>query len=368
MDFTLDEVVVDVRDLARGLFERRLTDQRLCEVESSASRVDGSLWSDLADAGLLGIGLPEAYGGARQGLDVLCAVLQEQGRVVAPVPLWPAYVAGLALAEYGSEAQRDAILPGLADGSVRVTVAVEEFGRSEALLPSCTARRRGNSWVLNGEKALVPGVVGADWVVVAATTDTGSGLFLVPVAGSGITWERLETSAKDLAGNLILDEAPATALGSPGDGALDALVENARLGIAAMQLGVAESAVALAVTYLSTRHQFGRPLATFQAVQHQLADCYIHIDALRTCLWQAVELRQNGRPSAAAVDIAKWWADDAGLKIVFTVVHIHGGIGVDVSYPVHRHFNWGKQLSGTLGGRSGDLARLGARLAEGIAS
>lgn len=97
-------------------------------------------------------------------------------------------------------------------------------------------------------------------------------------------------------------------------------------------------------------------------MQHQLADCYIEIDALRVCLWHAISLIAAGEDAESAVLVAKWWADEGGLNVVHRTQHLHGGIGVDVDYPVHRHFLWGKQISGTLGGASFDLDLLGAAL------
>ncbi|WP_433227086.1 acyl-CoA dehydrogenase family protein [Microtetraspora malaysiensis] len=151
----------------------------------------------------------------------------------------------------------------------------------------------------------------------------------------------------------------------PGSGVLDQTIGRASVALAAVQLGVAQGALRLAAGYLGERRQFGRPLATFQAVQHQLADCYIDIEAMGVTMWQAVTSLEAGEPADAAVLVAKWWAGEAGLNVVHRTQHLHGGIGVDVDYPVHRHFLWGKQISGTLGGASADLARLGAVLAAG---
>jgi acyl-CoA dehydrogenase len=119
----------------------------------------------------------------------------------------------------------------------------------------------------------------------------------------------------------------------------------------------------LAAGYLAERRQFGRPLATFQSVQHQLADCYIEIEAMRVCLWRAVSLIKAGEPAEADVLAAKWWAGEGGLNVVHRTQHLHGGIGVDTDYPAHRFFLWGKQIAGTLGGASSDLVRLGSVLA-----
>ncbi|MEU8247301.1 acyl-CoA dehydrogenase family protein [Nonomuraea sp. NPDC048916] len=420
MDFTLDEELEEVRALAHEIFTDRATTDRVRVAESSETHLDEALWSELGKAGLLGIAAPEEAGGAGLGLAALCVLLEEQGRFVAPVPLWPAAVAALAIAGHGTPAQRASLLPGAVDGTSRLTVALEEFGPADPADPACTARRdasgrgasgrdgsgrggdvrdgdgRGGSgrggdardgdgrggdardgdardgggvpdgggWRLTGTKAVVPSPFGASHVLVSAATEEGPGLFLVDSGAEGVAWERVETTTHDLAGNLTLTGAPAQAVGPPGGGAVTWTVERAAVALAALQLGVAQGALRHAVTYLAERRQFGRPLATFQAVQHQLADCYIDIDAMRVCLWQAVTTLAEGSATADVL-VAKWWAGDAGLTVAHRVQHVHGGIGVDVDYPVHRHFLWARQIAGTLGGPSADLARLGAVLAAG---
>ncbi|MFC0862086.1 acyl-CoA dehydrogenase family protein [Sphaerimonospora cavernae] len=365
MDFTLDEELDAVRELARKIFTDRATTERVRAVEGAAERVDEDLWAELAKAGLLGIAMPEKAGGAGLGLAALCVLLTEQGRTVAPVPLWPGAVAALAIAEYGTPEQRAAILPGIAEGTARVTLALEEFGPHDPAEPRCTARPDGDGWRLTGVKAVVPSPFAAGHVLVSATAETGPGLFLIERETDGVTWERVETTTHDLAGHLTLDGTAAQAVGTPGSGVLDWTIQRAGVALAAVQLGVAEGALRLAATYLSERRQFGRPLATFQAVQHQLADCYIDIEAMRVCLWQAVTSLEDAAASeVSAVLVAKWWAGEGGLNVVHRVQHVHGGIGVDVDYPVHRYFLWGKQIAGTLGGPSADLARLGAVLSR----
>jgi acyl-CoA dehydrogenase len=365
MDFTLGEELEAVQGLARQIFGDHATHERLRAVETSAERVDETLWRELADAGLLGVALPEDAGGAGLGVAALCVLLEEQGRHVAPVPIWPTLVAALALTEHGTPAQREELLPGVADGSRRLTAALEEFGPHDAAEPRCTAVRADDGWRLTGVKAVVPTVAGAGHVLVSASTEVGPGLFLVEAGADGLGWERTETTSRDIAGNLTLDRAPAQALAA---GALGRTLDLARIALAALQVGVASGALRLSASYLREREQFGRPLGTFQAVQHQLADCYIEIEAARVCLWQAVSSAMTGEPATRAALVAKWWADEGGLNVVHRAQHVHGGIGVDVDYPVHRYFLWGKQISGTLGGASADLARLGALIAEEAAA
>lgn len=366
MDFTYDEDLVAVRDLAREIFTDQATTDRVAEVEASPSGLDDVLWQHLARAGILGLALPDRYGGAGLDLAALCVVLEEQGRCVAPVPLWSAGVASLAVASFGTQTQRDELLAGAVAGSLRLTLALEELDGAPASHPRCAAVLAGDGWRLTGTKAVVPSPLGASHVLVSATGPDGPALFLVPSEGDGIAWERAATTTRDLAGHLTLTGAVAERLGDSET--LAAVLRSATVALAAVQVGVADGALRLAAAYLSTREQFGRPLATFQAAQHQLADCWIDIDAMRVTLWQALASLHEPEAARAAL-VAKWWCDQAGLDVLHRVQHLHGGIGVDIDYPVHRFFLWAKQIATTLGGSAAALADLGALLArEEVAS
>ncbi|WP_433872984.1 acyl-CoA dehydrogenase family protein [Saccharopolyspora sp. CA-218241] len=367
MDFALDEEWATAAELAREIFADHATAERLRAVEERPDRIDEALWAQLGRAGLLGSVLDEDVGGAGLGLGGLCALLREQGRAVAPVPLWPSAVAALAVARWGADRQRAALLPGVADGSVRLTAALEEFGPAPPAAPACAAEEDGSRWRLTGEKAVVPAPFGADRVLVSATTGRGPGLFLIAAGGAGIGWQRCETTDRDVAGHLRLDGASAEAVGAPGGGAPAEVLRWASVALSALQLGVAEGALDRAAGYVREREQFGRPLGSLQAVQHQLADCYVEVDALRVAVWRAVSAVVAGERAVEAVLVAKWWAGHGGLNVVHRVQHVHGGIGVDIDYPVHRYFLRGKQLAGTLGGPSAVLAELGDVLVGGRA-
>ena len=288
---------------------------------------------------------------------------------MAPVPLWSATLAALTVATHGSRTQQAALLPSAVDGSSRLALALEEFGAADPAAPSCTAAPDGDGWRLTGDKAVVPSPFGAEHILVSATTANGPGLFLVKCDADGVSWEQTETTTRDLAGHLTLSGAAAEPVGMPEDDVLNWTLRHAAVCLAAIQVGVAEGALRLAATYTSEREQFGRPLATFQSLQHHLANCYIDIDAMRVTLWQAVTSLEDGAGTARAVLVATWWARQAGLDVVHRVQHVHGGIGVDIDYPVHRFFLWGKQISSTLGGPAAALAELGAVLAvEEVAS
>ena len=145
---------------------------------------------------------------------------------------------------------------------------------------------------------------------------------------------------------------------------MDWLVQRVLVGICALQVGVAEEAVRLAATYTSARHQFGKPLSTFQGVALRAADAYIDTEAMRVTMWQAAWRLAIGDDAGTEVEVAKWWAAEGGQRIVHATQHLHGGLGADVDYPIHRYFLWGKQLEDLLGGAGYHLARLGHRLAE----
>lgn len=355
MDFTLDDDLLALQGLAREIFADLATTERVRAAETAPGGVDGELWAALSAAGLTGLTVPDAHGGAGLGLAALAVLLEEQGRGVAPVPLWSSAVAALALAG------RDDLLPGLADGSTRVTVALEEYDGADPAAPRTTATAAGDgSWRLSGVKAVVPSPEGADHVLVSAATDAGPALFLVASDAPGASWLLTPVTTHDVAGELTLADVPAERVGD-----LAPTLRHARIALCALQLGVAQGALALAASYLSEREQFGRPLGTFQAVQHQLADCWIDIDAMRVTLWQALsdagpEPDSGADPRAdRSTLVASWWRTQAGLDVVHRVQHVHGGIGVDTDYPVHRFFLWGKQLSSTLGGPAATLAELG---------
>ena len=360
MDFSYSEEQEAVRSLSADVFESVAA--RLGRVEATEERIDRELWRSLADTGLLGIALPEQLGGGARGMAELSVLLEQQGRAVAPIPLWPGALAACAIGRFGTDDQcRRAA--SFAAGDTFLTVALEEFGPYVDRDPDTTARRVGEGWVVRGAKAAVPAAHVAASIVVSATTDTGPALFLVDPRGEGVRAELAESTTREICADLTFDDAPGDLLGPTGPSTVSWLRERVEVALAAVQSGVAAAAVEQSVAYLNERHQFGRPLATFQSVRHQLADCYIDLEAMRVTLWQAAQLLDEGADPGTAVLVAKWWATDAGRRVVHRTQHVHGGIGVDTEYPLHRYLLWGMQIAATLGGSAADLERIGALLA-----
>lgn len=368
MNFELSEEQEAVRDLAEQIFSGSVDVERVKEIEASEDRIDRALWGELADANLLGIALPEEHGGSGLGVTEACLVLEQQGRVVAPVPYWATVLCGaLPLAAFGTPAQQAAWLPGVVAGDVVLTAALAEAGINDPLAPQAAATPDSAGWRISGFKPSVPAAHVATRVLVPASTPGGVAVFLVDPAGSGVTLERAVTTNREIVGHLTLDGAPAERFGDgsvAGERVLGAMVDRALLGLCALQVGVCESAMRQAAEYTSQRIQFGKPLSAFQGSQIRAADGYIDTEAIRVTMLQAAWKLDTGRDASSDVLVAKWWASEGGQRVVHNVQHLHGGMGADIEYPVHRYFLWGKQIEDTLGGASATLERLGRRIAE----
>lgn len=366
MDFSLSEEQQAVRGLAEQIFQGHADVARIKQVEAGEERIDRELWRALADANLLAIALPEGDGGSGLGMIETSLVLEQQGRAVTPVPYWAMIVCGaLPIAEHGSAAQRERWLPGIVAGEQFVTTALAEPGLNDPTRPSVRATRDGSAWRLDGHKPSVPSGHLADAVLVPALTPDGPRVFVVDTSTNGVAREVAPTTDRSLVAHLSLDGATGEVLGD-GDGnerALSWTIDRALLGLAAIQVGVCDGALAMAAEYTNQRTQFGRPLASFQGAQIRAADAYIDTEAIRVTTLQAAWKLDAGHDATADVLVAKWWASDAGQHAVHMTQHLHGGMGADVDYPVHRYFLWGKQIEDTLGGASAQLARLGREIA-----
>ena len=363
MDFSLSEEQQAVQDLATQIFEGRASAARVKEIEATTDRIDRELWRELADANLLGIALPEEVGGSGLGMVELCLMLEQQGRRVAPVPLWAALVLGaLPLAEFGSQEQRLSWLPGVVSGEVILTAALDEGGAADPRRPQVSASADGR---LQGTKLSVPAAhVAARVLVPAAGHDGTVSVYLVDPSGPGTSLERAETTNRQIHSHLTFDGARGELVGAAGQGEriVSWILDRAMVGLAAVQVGVCEEAVRMAAEYTSTRTQFGRPLSSFQGAALKAADAYIDTEAIRVTMLEAAWRLAEGLDASTQAAVAKWWAAEAGQRVVHTTQHLHGGIGADVEYPVHRYFLWGKQIELMLGGASASLAAIGAQL------
>jgi hypothetical protein len=371
MDFAFSEEQTSIRDLARGILDKEVNHDRLKAVEAGELWFDAPLWGTLAAAGLLGIAVPEDCGGMGFGFQELCILLEEVGRSVAPVPVLPALVlAALPIARFGTTAQKAELLPALAGGDLLLTAALVDAQSADVERPATRAVRDGSGWLLDGEKAFVPMAVQSRVVLVPAATDDGVAIFLVDPRADGVTLTESRLANGQNLAALTLRRVAVTGEqllgGVVGDGAgqLRWMYERALVAIAALQVGVSSRALEITSSYASERIQFGVPIGSFQAVQHRAADGYIDVQAMRWVMWRAAWMLSQERPAARAAAVAKFWASDGGSRMANTAQHLHGGIGVDRDYPIHRYFLWSKSLELTLGGVPHQLADLGRDMAR----
>lgn len=374
MDFGFSEEQLAVGESAAAVFGGMATDERAAEVERTDDRFDERLWAELAKANLLGIAIPEEHGGSGLGLTELCLVLEQQGKTVAPIPLWATLVLGaLPISTWGSKEQRASWLPGVASGDVKLSAALTEVGAHRGSGPSVAAVREGDGWRLAGSAFAVPQAHLADRVIVPAMSREGLVLAIVDPHGDGASLERAVTTDRQVHPHVHLDGmhvGPDDVLGSPGesDAMLEGMLAYARTGLCAIALGVSQEALARTAVYLNERHQFGKPLSTFQGAKMRAADAWIDTEAIRVTLWEAAWRLDTGRQASEAVAVAKWWASEAGQRVVHATQHLHGGMGADVDYPIHRFFFWGKQIELMLGTPPAELDALGELLADGLKS
>ena len=370
MDLSLTDEQRALAELAGTIFTDRATSDRQKAIERTDERYDRELWGDLARAGLLGAAFPESVGGSGGGFVEMCLLLEQQGARVALVPLLSTIVsAALPIQQFGAAALREQYLPSVLGGDALLSAALVELG-ADPRTPTTRATREARGWRLDGVKVAVPMAhLAAAILVPARTSDGQTGVFLIDPKAKGVTLARQETMSWEAQFRMELAAVRVgedVLLGSLGRGAeiLGWIVDRTMVGLCAIASGACREVVRLTAEYASNRKQFDKPIATFQAVGQRLADGYIDNEAVNLTMWQAATRLAEGLPSEKEIAVAKFWAADAGNRIAHTGLHIHGGISIDVDYPIHRYFLWLKQIENTLGAATPELVRLGTMLAD----
>jgi alkylation response protein AidB-like acyl-CoA dehydrogenase len=384
VDFDLTEEQSALTELADRILADHCGPQRLAGLEKDAlgsglgSVHDGATWQALADAGVISALFPEPDGG---GLGVLgLALLAEAaGKRTAYLPVVACLALGaLPVAKLGGDR---ALLAAVAAGKLLLTGALEEPGEPAGV--TTMARAVAGGYVIDGAKTMVPYGDVADRILIPVSIDgEGDGetaILIVPREAMDVT--PLLTTGRQPYADLELRgvRVGADALLARGPGVVERVRDLGTLGYAAEAAGVCGEAVRMTAKYTSTRKQFGEPIASFQAVGQRAADAYISAEVIRLTMLHAAwllddEYRDDAAGSAttasertdtaAAVAIAKFHAGDAGSRVLHACQHLHGGIGVDTDYPLHRYFVRGKQIEQTLGTATRQLLRIGAHLAE----
>jgi 3-oxo-4-pregnene-20-carboxyl-CoA dehydrogenase alpha subunit len=360
VDFSPDEAQQAVTRAAAGVLDRA---EAPAGEESRDEPWDWPLWRGLAGAGLLSLAVPDWLGGDGLGVLETAALLTEVGRHAARVPALATLMTGvLPVVRWGDRAAQAAVLAGVAAGDTVLTAALREPSEPRPESPSTTVRRRPCSGsCVSGVKVGVPAAARARWVLVPATVSGGgTAVVVVDAAGAGVSVAAGPGPGGE--GTLRLDDAPvAHVLGEADGRAVAGLYQLAVAGACAVADGAVAAALALTTAHVSSRQQFGRPLAAFQAVAQQVADVYItartlHLAALSAC-WRLAA----GLDAGADVDVAGFWLAEHGPAALRTCHHLHGGLGMDVSYPLHRYSALVGDLVRLVGGADYALGRLGER-------
>ena len=363
MDFSLSEEEQAVLDLGRQILGDCCTHDRLRELEAQNSWHDTDAWAALGAAGLLGIGLSSDVGGAGLDLVAVAQLFEAQGQHVAPIPLWATQVAALAIDHWADDALRASLLPTVAAGDRILCFAVQEPLNDQLHQPDATVEDADIGPTLTGTKTVVESINLASHVLVSATTGAGPGLFLASTDAVGITLTEGRSTRAQPVWQVEFEQTPVVPVGGAGTGSVGWLVLRATALLCATQIGVCDQALRLTADYATTREQFGRPIATFQAVTQRLADQYIHAQGVRLTASAATWRLAVGLDAREQVATAKWFASDWAHEVAHATQHIHGGIGVSTDYPLHRYTLWNKHIETSLGAGTQQLRSLGALLA-----
>ena len=370
MDFELGEEEQAIRDLTAQVLDDMSSHERLKALAAEGDHVDRKAWSALVATGVAGASVPEEHGGLGLGFLATAVALEEVGRSASPVPLLTtAVMAAMPIADFGTAAQRAAWLPGMADGSVLGCAALAEDGTTPAE-PTTAARPDNDGFVLDGTKVLVAGGLDADVSLLPARLDDGGvAVFLVPADADGL--ERLPVEVTtgrpearfELSGVRVGSDSLLGGGGCDGAEVVRFIERHTNAGLCMMMAGAARVAIELAAGYTKQRHQFDRPIATFQAVSQRAGDSYIDAEAIWLTAYQAAWRLSTRLPADREIAIAKYWASEGGYRVVHAAVHVHGGVGVDRDYPLHRHFLAARHIELTLGHAEEQLAELGRQIA-----
>ncbi|TDZ98716.1 acyl-CoA dehydrogenase family protein [Mycobacteroides salmoniphilum] len=350
MDFAFAEEQQAVCDVVEAV----LADREFIGVVPAVGYDDG-LWQSLAANGVLNLALPERLGGDGLGLSEVSVALRVLGKHGALTPALATLGLGVVpLVELASEEQQDRFLGGVGSGGI-LTAALDEPGSALPASPSVSAVRDGSSLVLNGRKIGVLHAAEANWILV--TTDNG--VVVVAPSTPGVTIARTPTASK--AAEYAVTFADASV--SDSDvlaGSVERVNQLALAAIGSYADGLVSGALRLTADHVSNRVQFGKPLATFQAVSQQLADVYVVSRTLNLGVTSAVWRLSAGLDATEDLDIVAFWLASEAQRVMQICHHLHGGLGVDITYPMNRYYSTIKDLSRLVGGSSERLDVLAA--------
>ena len=341
MDLGLSEEQELLKNSAREFLEKECPEEHVRAMEEDDKGYSPELWKKMADLGWHGLMIPEEYGGAGFSFLDLCVLVEETGRALLPGPFMPNQVAATIILSAASAEQKQKYLPKLADGSSIFTYAyTEPSGRWDREGVQLKSSKSGDNYVLNGTKLFVPDANVADYILVAADFDAAGGrVFIVPRSAAQITV--LKTIASDKQAEVILNNVTVPAADSfavPIASGTE-IRNKATCLECAYLVGLAQKDFEISVNYAKERVQFGRPIGSFQAIQHKAADMVTDVDGMRFIMYKAAWATSESEESATMdTAMAKAWCSDASRRVVAHGQQIHGGIGFTKDYIIQLFF------------------------------
>ena len=351
MDFGFSEEQELLRRTARDFLDKECPMTYVRRMMEDERGYAEELWRKMAELGWLGLICPEAYGGAGLSMVDLVVVLEEMGRAVMPGPFFStAVLGGLALMEGGSPQHKERLLPQIAAGKAKVTLAfLEDAARWDEAGVRLKAQRAGKGYRLRGTKLFVPDAHVSDYLVVAARTGRALSLFLVESRQEGVRTVPLTTmdQTRKMC-EVTLEDVRVGAdalLGEPGGGwpVLERVLQGAKTALCAEMCGGAQKVLDMSVEYAKMREQFGRPIGSFQAIQHKCANMLVQVENARSAAYYAAWAVATGAAQAPlAAAMAKAYCSDAYRQVAAEGIQIHGGIGFTWEHDMHLYFKRAK--------------------------
>jgi alkylation response protein AidB-like acyl-CoA dehydrogenase len=365
MDLGLSEEQEMIKTSARDFLEKECPKTLVREIEEDARGYSPELWKKMAELGWMALPFPEEYGGTGNSFLDLCVLIEEHGRALVPGPFFNTVVlCGLPILSFGSDAQRQEHLPAIADGNrIMVYAQTEPSASWDAAGVELTAKADGDFCVLNGIKLFIPNGEAADNLLVVARTGDGEKditLLLVDAKSPGVAYEGLKTIASDHQAEITFKDVRVPAsniLGEVNKGwdIVEKIQEWGAAGKCAEMVGGAQFVLEMSVEYAKQRVQFGRPIGSFQAIQHHCANMVTDVDGSRYIAYEAIWRVSEALDSAKEVSMAKAWVSDAYRRVCALGHQIHGGIGFTKEHDMQLYFRRAKAAELAFG--DGDFHR-----------
>ncbi len=374
MDFTLSEEQEMLKKSARDFLKKKCDKKVLRELEESDTGFSRRLWEAMATLGWMGIIVPEEYGGVGLGLLDLAVLFEEYGRAALNGPMLGTVMGTMALLEGGGKGLQQELLPSVASGKQIFAFAMEEPEVAhDPKGVSTRAAVAGEGWSIHGTKLFVPYAHVADFLFVVARTsgrggdEEGVATFVVEGKTEGVRLAALKTIAGDRQFQVSLEGVGTGAdrrVGTEQEGLplVRSVMERATAVQCAEMLGGAQYELEITAEYCRERVQFDRPIGTFQAVQHRLADMYMDVLGARLTTYQALWRLTEGMPAAREVGIAKAFTNRAARRVAFSAQQLHAGMGYDLDHELHYYYRRAKAMELTRGTVASHLRGLHAAL------